>query len=393
MNLIELEHAYTLPTYKRQHLVPVRAKDKYIWDDRGKRYLDLFSGISVANVGHSHPRVVAAIRRQTGRFLHVCNHYYSEPTVRLAAELIKTSFPGQVFLANSGAEANECAIKVARKAGYAAGRFEIISFLNSFHGRTLATLAATGQIKFHKGFEPLVPKFRFAPFNDLAAAKKLVTRKTAGIIVEPVQGEGGVCVASREFLKGLRALCDRHGIPLIFDEVQTGLGRTGTLFAYQQFGVRPDIMTLAKSLGGGLPIGATVVGKRFQHAFTYGDHGSTFGGNPVACAAAREVLKILSPAFLAKSRATGAYFRHELGELQRRHPCITEVRGMGLMLGMELDFPGKDIVQFCLERGLIINCTQDRVLRFLPPLTITRHDIDTALTILEDAFTWHRSRK
>jgi len=391
MNLINEEHTYMLQTYKRQNLVLARAKDKYVWDSRGKKYLDFFSGISVSNVGHCNPRVVAAIRRQAGKLIHVSNHYYVEQQVQFAAELVNASFPGQVFLSSSGAEANECAIKLARKRGHPGGRYEIISFINSFHGRTLATLSATGQMKFHKGFEPLVPKFRFAPFNDLAAAKKLITGKTAAIIVEPVQGEGGVNPASREFLKGLRALCDRHDMLLIFDEIQTGMGRTGTLFAYQQYGVTPDIMTLAKSLAGGLPLGATLVAKKLQHIFTYGDHGSTFGGNPVACAAAREVLKILTPAFLAKSRATGAYFRHGLEALVRRYPCIKEVRGRGLMLGMELDFPGKDIVQFCLERGLIINCTQDRVLRFLPSLTVTRHDVDTALKILEDA--WQTSKK
>ncbi|MHB9156195.1 MAG: aspartate aminotransferase family protein [Endomicrobiales bacterium] len=389
MNTIKEEQKYILPTYKRYPLVLVKGKGQYVWDDKGRKYLDFFAGLSVCNVGHCHPKVVAAIRKQANTLLHVSNLYYTPPQVRLAADLIKASFPGQVFFSNSGAEANECAIKIARKRGKGK-RYEVITFTGSFHGRTLATLAATGQKKFHKGFEPMPGGFVCAGFNDLAAVKKAVTGRTAAILVEPVQGEGGVNVAAKEFLAGLRALCDKHGLLLIFDEIQSGLGRTGELFAYQHYGIRPDIMTLAKSLAGGLPLGATIAGRKALGVLGYGDHGSTFGGNLTSCAAASEVLRILSPSLLSHASSVGRYFLSGLKTLQSKHPAIKEVRGVGLMLGLELDFPGRDIVQFCQGKGLLINCTQDTILRFLPPLVITTKDADKALRILEEAFQWHR---
>jgi predicted acetylornithine/succinylornithine family transaminase len=398
MNLIKEEQQYILQTYKRVPLVVSKAKGQYLWDDKGKKYLDFFSGISVCNVGHCNPRVAAAIKKQAETLIHVSNHYYVESPVLLAKELVKASFPGKVFLANSGAEANECAIKAARKwggkhPGKKGSRYEIITFNESFHGRTLATLAATGQTKFHKGFEPMLPGFTFAAFNDLSSVKRLINEKTVAVMVEPIQGEGGVNVATQEFLEGLRALCDRQKLLLIFDEVQTGLGRTGRAFAFQTFGVKPDVMTLAKSLAGGLPLGACMVADRALDAFSYGDHGSTFGGNPVSCAAARAVLKELSPALLKNARVTGHYFMTRLEALKPKFPFIREVRGKGLMIGMELDCPGKDIVHFCQEKGLIINCTNDTVLRFLPPLIISRKDVDTAIKILEEALSWKTSGK
>lgn len=392
MDIIQNEKNYILQVYKRYPLVLVRGKGKYVWDEQGKRYLDFFSGLSVCNVGHCHPRVVSAVKRQAAKLMHVSNLYYTEPQVALAARLVERTFPGKVFLSNSGAEANECAIKLARKWGkqtVAGGdmpdRYEIVTFLNSFHGRTLATLSATGQKKFHKGFEPLLNDFPFAEFNDLGSVERLLNEKTVAVLVEPVQGEGGVHVATKEFLQGLRTLCDHRKLLLIVDEIQSGMGRTGSLFAWQRYGVKPDIITSAKSLAGGLPLGATIVSDAAAQAFNAGDHGSTFGGNLVSCAAAIEVLSILDPALLEKVDALGNYFMFRLAKLARKYPFIKAVRGLGLMTGLELTVPGRDIVTACLDKGLLINCTQETVLRFLPPLIINRNDIRTAVGILDEA--------
>jgi predicted acetylornithine/succinylornithine family transaminase len=395
MNIIAEEKKYIFQTYRRYGLVLTRGKGKYVWDSAGKRYLDFFAGLSVCNVGHCHPRVVAAIRQQAGKLLHVSNLYYTEPQVRLAKLLVQRSFPGKVFFANSGAEANECAIKIARKWGNRDGsaRSEIITFEQSFHGRTMATITATGQPKFQKGLDPLLPGFRYARFNDLASVKALISDSTAAIMVEPVQGEGGVNPATREFLEGLRKLCDRHKLLLIFDEVQAGLGRAGKLFAFQNYGVTPDVLTLAKSLGGGLPIGAVIATETAASLLGFGEHASTFGGNPVVCAAAIEVMGILTPALLKRSVSTGNYFVARLNALKAKYPFIKDVRGTGLMVGCELDLPGRDIVRFCQEKGLLINCTQDTILRFLPPLIIDRKDVDTAIKILEEAFTCTTSKR
>lgn len=399
MQIIKDEQTYIVQTYKRYALALVKGKGKYVWDADGKRYLDFFAGISVCNVGHCHPQVVAAIHKQSAALCHVSNMYYTKPQVELAKEIIKRSYPGKVFFANSGAEANEAAIKAARKWGTlnptASGtaRYEIISCTNSFHGRTLATLTATAQPKFHEGFAPLPAGFVYAAFNDLKSVASKINAKTVAIMIEPVQGEGGVLPADTAFVKGLQKLCKKHNLLLIFDEIQTGMGRTGTLFAYEQYGVTPDIMTLAKSLAGGLPLGAMVAGKKAASALSYGEHGSTFGGNLVSCAAALAMFKILTPALIKKAAATGAYFKKRLEELKKKYPQIKDVRGMGLMLGIELDFPGREIVQFCKDKGLLINCTQDTVLRFLPPLIIDRKDVDTTINILEEALTWATSKK
>ena len=388
MNIMDRDKKYIMQTYRRYDLILTKGKGKYVWDEKGRKYLDFFAGLSVCNVGHCHPRVVSAIRRQSARLMHASNLYYTEPQVELAERLVRASFPGRVFFSNSGAEANECAIKLARKWGKNAGKnkYEIIAFKNSFHGRTIATLSATGQKKFHKGFEPMLAGFRYAEFNDLKSVRELLNSKTCAVIVEPVQGEGGVFPATKEFLKGLRAICDRHGLLLIFDEIQSGMGRTGRLLASQNYGVDPDILTLAKSLGGGLPIGVTITGVKAASLFGFGDHGSTFGGNLISCAAAVEVLKVLTPSFLKSVRSNGAHFISRLIELKSKYDFIKDVRGMGLMAGLELDFPGKDIVKLCQDRGLLINCTQDKILRFLPPLIINRQDIDKAVGILDSAF-------
>jgi acetylornithine/N-succinyldiaminopimelate aminotransferase len=390
MNLIEQEKKYIVQTYGRYDLVVKKASGKYIWDARGKKYLDFFTGISVSNFGHCHPKIVSAIRKQAGTYLHVSNYYYAEPQVRLAKELIKRTFDGKVFFANSGAEACECAIKLARKWGSRNGaRYEIITFTDSFHGRTLATISATGQAKFQKGFEPMLEGFKYAQFNNIESVKSLLSGKTAGIMVEAVQGEGGINVAKAAFLRDLRALCDERNLLLICDEVQCGMGRTGMFSAYEHSGITPDIVTFAKSFGGGLPLGAAVACDKVASVFMFGDHGTTFGGNPVSCAASLAFLGLFTPAAMRKVKSLGDYMMGSLGKLKEKYRFISEIRGLGLMLGAELDFSGKEIVKMCQKKGLLINCTRDRVLRFLPPFTIEKKDIDSALGILEDTLKCH----
>jgi len=347
--------------------------------------------------------VVAAIREQVEKLIHVSNLYYTEPQVKLARLLSENSFGGKCFFSNSGAEANEAAIKLARK--YAKRekaedrkqneRHEIITAKGSFHGRTLATLSATGQTKYQKGFEPLPVGFRYVPFNDIEAIKQAVNDKSCAIMLEPIQGEGGDHIASGEYLTALRKLSDEHGLLLIFDEVQCGLGRTGKLFAYQHSGVKPDIMTLAKPLGGGLPLGAMLAGEEVAASFQPGNHASTFGGNPVACAAGVAVIEtlleedletLLEEDLMQKAEEIGNYLLQELRELQQKYNFIVEVRGKGLMSGMDLSFAGKDIARKCLERGLLINCTAETFIRFLPPLIVTRKDIDEGIAVLDSVF-------
>ena len=390
--IIQKEKKYLLQTYARYNLVVSRAKGKYVWDAKGKRYLDFFSGISSANLGHGDKRILSAVAKQSAKYMHVSNYYYAEPQIKLAEKLIALSFPGKVFLSNSGAEANECAIKLVRKYASKKGRYEIIAFNNSFHGRTLATLSSTGQRKFHKGFEPLLKGFCFAALNDIGSVKKLINKKTAGVILELVQGEGGINIADRKFVKELKKICVKNKLVLIFDEIQTGLGRTGKMFAFEHYGVKPNIMTLAKSLGGGLPLGATIADRGLSAVLSYGEHGSTFGGNPVSCAAAIEVLKLLTPALLKKASENGRYFMKKLRNLAKAYSFVKEVRGLGLMVGVELAIKGADIVKFCQSKGLLINCTNGNVLRFLPPLIIDKSDINKAVCVLEEAFVRLRSK-
>ncbi|MBD3271277.1 MAG: acetylornithine/succinylornithine family transaminase [Elusimicrobia bacterium] len=381
MNIFEKEKKYILQTYSRHPLAIKRAQGKYVWDYAGKRYLDFFSGLGVCNIGHCHRSIVNAIKDQSETLMHTSNLYYTMPQVKLAEKLSKASLKGKVFFSNSGAEANECAIKLARKNGKT-NKWKIVTFINSFHGRTLATLAATGQKKFHRGFEPLPRGFVFARFNDLASVNQKMDASVCAVIVEPIQGEGGVHVAEPGFLKGLKELCMRKKILLIFDEVQCGLGRTGSLFAYQGYGVKPDILTLAKSLGGGLPIGATVTTPSVAKIFSRGDHGSTFGGNPVACQAGSMVMDLLKPSLLRQVTAHGDYLIKKLRALTSSSSKVKQIRGKGLMVGIELAVEGADIVNACRKKGLLINCTQKTVLRMLPFLDVTRRDIDTALDIL-----------
>ncbi|PIP19295.1 MAG: aspartate aminotransferase family protein [Candidatus Omnitrophica bacterium CG08_land_8_20_14_0_20_41_16] len=387
MQLQEIFDAYNnyiMPTYVKVPLVFVKGKGSRLWDIHNKVYLDFFPGWGVGNLGHCHPKVMQAVRDQVSKLIFIPNNYYHIPQARLAKEIAYWTYPAKVFFCNSGAEANEAAIKFSRKFGQ--GRYEIITFENSFHGRTLAALSATGQKKYQSGFEPLVAGFRTVKFNDLEAVKQAITAETVAIMLELIQGEGGINVAAKDFVLALRNICDEKNLLLIIDEVQTGIGRTGKLFCYQNFGIIPDIMTLAKALGGGLPIGCMVVKKDIADILTPGMHASTFGGGPVVAKAALAVLRAVhKEKLLANAREMGEYLLFLLNALQDRYEVIKEVRGIGLMLGVELNIEGKGIVEKCLERGLLINCTHDKVLRLMPALNITKKEIDKAIRILNEA--------
>lgn len=387
--VVRLDKKYVMHTYSRIPIAMERGEGVRIWDSDGKEYLDFISGIGVNAVGHCHPEIVKAVESQLKRLLHCSNLYHINPQTKLAEALCEVSFADKVFFSNSGAEANEAAIKLARRFGSKLGgrRYEIITMKGSFHGRTLATLKATAQTKYQNGFGPFLPGFKYAPFNDLKGVKKAISSKTCAVMLEPIQGEGGINVASETFLRELRQFCHKEEILLILDEVQCGLGRTGKMFAYQHYGIEPDVMTLAKPLGGGMPIGATLAKEKVASAFEPGTHASTFGGNPLACSAALAFLKVVRKENLVeKARERGNYFRARLEELKRKFPFVKEIRGKGLMIGLELGFPGKDIVKRCRDRGLLINCTVEKILRFLPPLIIEERDIDEAVKILDTVF-------
>ena len=376
---------YVIANYTRAPVVFVRGRGSYLWDADGRRYLDLFPGWGVNGLGHCHPRVVAALRDQAGKLLHVANNFYMEPQGILARMLSERSFGGRCFFCNSGAEANEAAFKLARLAT-PAGRYKVITFHNSFHGRTLAAMSATAQTKYHKGLEPIVAGFLYAPYNDLVSVEKLLDNETCAIMVEPIQGEGGINVATPEFLKGLRTLCDRNGLMLIFDEVQTGCGRTGKWFAFQHYGVEPDIMTLAKALGGGVAIGAMVAQPALAGKLVPGTHASTFGGNPLACAAGIAVIEAIEDEnLLENAAAIGEKTRARFEKMKQKFPFIKEVRGKGVMIGVELSGPGAPVVDRCLQKGLLINCTHGTVLRMLPAMNISWDLMEEGLAILEEA--------
>ncbi len=379
---------YLMNTYNRLPLTIERGQGCLVYDAEGREYLDCVAGIAVNILGHAHPDIVEAITRQARQLIHTSNLFYTEPQTQLAERLVEHSFADKVFFCNSGTEANEAAIKLARRYAsqtFGAERFEIVTMLNSFHGRTLASLAATGQPALQEGFGPLVPGFRYAPFNDLNALEATLTPQTAAIMLEPIQAEGGVVVPDADYLMKVRKLCDDRKILLIFDEVQTGMGRTGTLFAYEQFGIHPDIMTLAKGLGGGVPIGACLATATIAASFQPGTHASTFGGNPLACAAALKVLELLlDHGKLEQSRSASEYLAKGLSILAKQLSCVQETRGMGLLQGLELSIDGKPIVLECLERRVLINCTVGRVLRFVPPLIVSKSQIDRLLTVLSD---------
>jgi acetylornithine aminotransferase len=381
-------HENIFGTYARLPVVFVRGKGTRLWDQSGKEYLDFLAGIAVCNLGHCPPELTSVMCRQADTLVHVSNLFYTRPQVELAAELTRLSFADKVFFSNSGAEANEAAIKLARKYSkdrYGAGRFHVITMKDSFHGRTLATLSATGQEKIHKGFEPLVGGFTFVEFNSIEAVEKAITDRTCAVMVEPIQGEGGVNFPTPGYLGELKDLCGKYDILLIFDEVQVGMGRTGTLFAYEHEGVAPDIMTLAKALGNGLPIGAMLATNQVAEAFVPGSHATTFGGTPLVTSVALRTLQLISaPSFLERVKSVGAYFLERLEDLRSRHGLIKEVRGRGLMIGVELEVPGAKFVEKCLEKGFVINCAHDKVLRFVPPLIIEEQEIDQLIQVLDE---------
>ncbi|OGW20629.1 MAG: acetylornithine aminotransferase [Nitrospirae bacterium GWB2_47_37] len=388
----DLEDAdrYLMHTYSRQPVILRKGRGMKVWGTDGKEYLDFVGGIAVNVLGHCHPKVVIAIQKQAQRLLHVSNLYYIEPQIKLAKLLCAHSFADKAFFCNSGAEANEAAIKLARKyAKEHSGqeKFEIITALNSFHGRTLATVTATGQEKFQKGFEPLMPGFKYVPFNDVNALRSAISRNTCAVMLEPIQAEGGVIIPSENYLKEVRKLCDENGLLLILDEVQTGMGRTGKLFAYEHYGITPDIMTLAKGLGGGVPIGAALATERVAASFQPGSHASTFGGNPLVCAAAIATLEtILEDGLLIEHCARmGKYLINRLEQLREDyHDTIADIRGKGLLVGLEINKDGAPIVKACLEKGLLINCTAGNVLRFAPPLIVEKKEIDHMVDVLEE---------
>lgn len=388
--IIEESARYLMNTYNRQPVVIRKGRGTIVWSTDGKEYLDFVGGIAVNVLGHCHPRVVIAIQKQAQRLMHVSNLYYIEQQIELAKLLCANSFAERVFFCNSGAEANEAAIKLARKYAKENGgqnKYEIITALNSFHGRTLATVTATGQEKFQKGFEPLMPGFRYVEFNNIEAIKAAINENTCAVMLEPIQGEGGVKIPSYDYLKKVREICNDNNILLILDEVQTGIGRTGKLFAYEHYGIEPDIMTLAKGLGGGFPIGAMLATEKIASAFQPGSHASTFGGNPLACAAAIATVEtILEDGFILDNcNRMGDYFIKRLRNLKDYYPeKILDIRGKGLLVAMEVNTDGASIVKACLERGALINCTSGNVLRFMPPLIVEEGEIDQLVDILEE---------
>ena len=386
-NIIQLTKKHVAGTYGRYPIALVKGKGSKVWDKSGKQYIDFVSGLAVDNLGHCHPAVVSAIKKQAGKLIHVSNLYHIEPQSQLAEKLTSLSFADKVFFCNSGTEANEAAIKLARKFFFDQGKTqqtEIITMHNSFHGRTLGSLSATAQKKFHTGFKPLLPGFKYVPFNNLPATRKAITKKTCAIMVEPIQGEGGVNIPDPSYLKGLKKICQEHGILLIADEVQTGFGRTGKLFAYEVYKAKPDIMTLAKAMAGGVAIGAMAGTNRVMKSFVPVTHAATFGGNPLACSAALASLQVLTEKnFLSKANETATYFLQRLKEID--NPIIKEARGIGMFLALELQKPGNDIVIDCMKQGFLINCIQQNILRFIPPLIITKKEIDSLVSVLSNS--------
>lgn len=385
------DKANYLPVFNRYQIVLAHGDGVYAWDNNGKKYIDFLGGIAVNVLGHNYKPLVDAIAEQAGKMIHCSNLYYTQPQADAAAKLVKLSGLGKAFFGNSGAEANEGAIKIARKYAHSIDpeKSQIISAWDSFHGRTLATLTATGQPHYQEGVGPLPAGFDYVHYNDIAELEAMMSDKTAAVMLETIQGEGGVHTPDGDYLKKVRALCDKYQALLILDEIQAGIGRSGKFFAYEKYGIKPDIVTLAKGLAGGVPIGAFIVTDEVAKAFKPGDHGTTFGGNPLACAAANVVLDTVpKPEFLEKVTEVGAYFKGELQKLKAKYPeLIVDVRGEGLILGAELKSAehGRDIVNKCLEKGAIINCTVGKVLRFIPPLIITKQDVDTVVAILDEA--------
>jgi acetylornithine/N-succinyldiaminopimelate aminotransferase len=384
--IIEKYAKFVMPTYTHSNVVFVKGSGVKIWDAEGEEYLDFFPGWAVSGLGHCHKKVVSAIRKQADRIIHVSNNYYNELQAELAEKIVKYSFEGKLFFANSGAEANECAIKLARRYGNATNRYEIITMQKSFHGRTIATLTATGQDKIKHGFEPFLEGFKTVPFNDVSAVRNAITDKTVAVMLEPIQGEGGINVADKSYLEDLRKLCDDKDMLLIFDEIQTGMGRTGEMFCYKHFNIQPDIITLAKSLGGGVPVGAAIAAKKIQDTLSPGSHASTFGGSPLICAAAIATFEAIEKeGLLDNAKKMGGYLKSKLEGLKKDFSFIANVKGIGLMVGVELTIDGTGIFEECFKKGLLINCTQGNILRIMPPLVVKKGDVDKAIEILREA--------
>jgi acetylornithine/N-succinyldiaminopimelate aminotransferase len=380
--IMDLDSKYVMHTYGRQPLALVKGKGSVVWDAEGKSYIDCVAGIAVNNVGHANPKVTEAICNQAKRLIHTSNLYYTEEQVTLARLLADVSPHQKAFFCNSGAEANEGAIKLARKH---TGKGEIITMKNSFHGRTITTITATGQTKYQKGFGPLTPGFKYVPYCEVDAVKDAIGPETAAVLVEPVQGEGGVIVPPEGYLKELKELCHDKDVLLIFDEVQTGFGRTGDMFASQTMGVTPDITTLAKAIAGGFPMGAVLSSNDVGETFEPGDHAATFGGSPLACAAAKASIKyILDEDLLEKSKLNGVYFKKKLEIIKDNIGIVEEVRGLGMMIGMELEVECGKLVDDMRESGIIVNCAAGNVLRFVPPLVISKTQIDTVTCVLDE---------
>jgi acetylornithine aminotransferase len=377
-----------MKTYGRYPIVAERGEGCRLWDVDGKSYLDFLAGVAVNNLGHCHPKVVAALQEQAGKLLHCSNFYHIPQQIELAEWLCERSFADRVFFCNSGAEANEAAMKLVRKHSrekYGENRFDVITALASFHGRTIGTISATGQEKVQAGFKPMVPGFSYVPFGNPEAMREAITPKICAVMLEPVQGEGGVNVPPPGYLKAVRDICDEFDLLLVYDEVQVGCGRTGTLWAYEQEGVAPDIMTLAKALAGGPPIGAMLTTEALAERLGPGSHGSTFGGNPLICSASLAAMQaMVDDGVLDNCREMGAYLSEQLEKLKTKYAFIKEVRGRGLIIGMELDIEGGALVNAAMERGLLINCTVGKVLRFLPPLIVSKEEIDEAMAILDE---------
>ena len=388
---VEKSDNYIMKTYGRYPIAPIRGEGCRLWDADGKEYLDFLAGVAVNNLGHCHPKVVKALQDQAASLIHCSNYYQIPQQIELAELLCCHSFADKAFFCNSGAEANEAAIKLARKYSRETfdnpERYEIITATDSFHGRTMATVSATGQEKVQRFFDPLLHGFAHVPFNDLSALEAAITPLTCAVMLEPIQGEGGINIPTVEYMQGVRELCDRQRLLLILDEVQVGMGRTGKLFAHEHFSITPDIMTLAKALAGGAPIGTMLATDQVAASFSPGTHGSTFGGNPLVTAAAVATVRaILEEGLLNRAEEMGEYLHGELETLGKRYPFVKEVRGIGLMIGMSLSIPGADIVKHGHQRGLLLNVTHDTVLRFVPPLIVTKQEVNRMIEILDGIF-------
>jgi len=383
--IIKNYNEFVIPSYRKQNVIFVKGKGSYIWDIDGKKYIDFFPGWAVSGLGHCHDRVVESIKKQVEILIHLSNNYYHPWQAILAKKISEISFGGKVFFCNSGAEANEAAIKLARLYGKKK-RYKIISMENSFHGRTLATVTMTGQKKYNEMFEPLPPGFLYAKFNDFSDLLKKIDDEVVAIIVELIQGEGGINVIDKEYLKNVKNLCSQKDILLIFDEVQTGFGRTGEFFAYQVFGIEPDIMTIAKTMGGGFPVGAMVAKKDIADLMQPGTHASTFGGSPLACVSCLAVIEAIEKENLLENvKKMGKYLREKLEELKNEFEIIKKVKGIGLMLAIEIEKDGSKLVEICLKNGLLINCTHENVIRIMPAINVNKEEIDEGIEILRNS--------